>query len=133
MSGWKKYKRKLSDMLPCQKQERDHILEEVCQGLGDKAQFLSYEELLEKLGLPEEVAASYIQGMEPREVARAMKTRNRVFRLLAVLVGCVILVWAIGVAAVYFNTKRTGPSSVIIFPGDQRESVVESESLVFPK
>jgi hypothetical protein len=124
MSGWKKYKRMLSDMLPCQKQERDHILEEVRQGLGDKAPSLSYEELLEKLGLPEEVAASYIQGMEPREVAQAMKTRNHVFRLLAVLVGCVILVWAICMTFAVIDSKHHR-GHLVIDPAVDVERIID--------
>ena len=125
MSGWNKYKRKLSDMLPCQKKERNHYCEEVRQSLGNNYKDLRYEEVLEKLGPPEELAASYIQGMDAREMAKAMTKRNRLFRLLAVLVGCVILIWAIGVTVAFFDAKAHPSGRLVEGPA----TTIQSETI----
>lgn len=114
MSGLNKYKRKVGQMLPCAAEEKKFVLAEIDRSLGNKANTMSYEDIVEQVGSPETLAASAIQDMEAEEIAAAMKTRNRMIRLIALLVAGILLVWAIGVTiALIDSTRHSGGYGVI--------------------
>ena len=114
MSALSKYKRKVSDMLPCTKEERKYVLAEIDQSLGKEAEAMSYEAIVEKIGIPEEVAAASIQGMEPRNIAAAMQKRRQLRRWMAILVIGLLLLWAVGVtAAVIDSAMHSGGHAII--------------------
>ncbi len=113
MSGLSKYKRKVSDMLPCAKEERKYVLAEIDQSLGKEAETMSYEALVEKLGAPEEVAAVSIQGMEPKNIAAAMQKRRKLIRWVAMLIIGVLLIWGICVIIGLVDSINAGHGHII--------------------
>ena len=124
MSTLSKYKRKVSDMLPCTAEERKYVLAEIDQSLGKDRETLSYEAIVEKLGPPEEVAAASIEGMEPRNIAAAMQKRRRLIRWAAILVVGVLLIWAIGVTAAIIDVAKNSGGQLIIYPAETIEFVI---------
>lgn len=117
MNALKKYKRRVSDMLPCTKEERKYCLDEIDRSLGKEASSMSYEAIVEELGSPETLAASAIQDMESEDIAAAMKTRTRLFRWIAILVAGFLLVWALGVTIALIDTmNQSGGTSIVTGP-----------------
>ena len=124
MSGLSKYKRKVSDMLPCTAEERKYVLTEIDQSLGKDAETMSYEAVVEKLGVPEEVAAASIQGMEPRSIALAMQKRRKLIRLAAILVVGLLLIWAIAATVAVIDSMQHSGGHAIIYPAEIIESTL---------
>lgn len=108
MSALGKYKRKVSEMLPCIGEEKKYCLKEIDHSLGSAASSMSYEAIVEALGSPESLAASAIQDMDASAIAAAMKTRNRLFWRLSILVAGFLLIWAIGVTLAYIHFLQEG-------------------------
>lgn len=122
MSGLSKYKRKVSDMLPCTKEERKYVLAEIDQSLGKEAETMSYEAIVEKIGIPEEVAAASIQGMEPRNIAAAMQKRRDLIRFAAILVVGLLLIWTVGVTVAVIDSMQHSGGHAIISTAEIIES-----------
>jgi len=95
LSGWNRYKRALSDMLPCKKHERIVILEKLKAELGEVYKQLSYDSIVERLGTPQVVATSSIQAMEPEEIADAMLIRRQIVRIVALVAVALLSLWLI--------------------------------------
>ena len=93
--GLRKFERQVSDMLPCSKEVKEGQLEQIRKSLEDRADNISYEEVVEELGAPEEVAAAVIQELDGRDVARSMRTRNRIVRAVALFLGMLLLIVSI--------------------------------------
>ncbi len=93
--GLRKFERQVSDMLPCSKEVKEGQLEQIRKTLEDRADNISYEEVVEELGAPEEVAAAVIQELDGRDVARSMRTRNRIVRAVALFLGMLLLIVSI--------------------------------------
>jgi len=116
MGGLRKYQNALKDMLPCSKNEKQYYLSRIKQTLGKDAERLSYEAVIERIGTPEEVAASAIQDMDAKEIASAMKKRNRLIQLVSILVGAALLIWAVAVTIALIDSKNQKISYSVIDP-----------------
>lgn len=116
MSGLRKYQKALRDMLPCSQKEKEYYLSGIEQALGKDAGSLSYEAIIERIGTPEEVAAASIQDMDAKDIAYAMKNRNRIVRLISVLVGAVLLIWAVAVTIALIDSMQHRATEIVDTP-----------------
>lgn len=107
--GLRKFERQVSDMLPCSKEVKEGQLEQMRRSLEERSDELNYNELVEEIGSPESMAAGVIQEMDGKDVALAMRTRNRIFRIAAVFLGTILIIFTIAMTiAVIDGHKASG-------------------------
>ena len=104
--GLRKFERQVSDMLPCSKEVTEGQLEQMRRSLEERSDELNYNELVEEIGSPESMAAGVIQEMDGKDVALAMRIRNRIFKIVAVFCGLVLLLITITLAIELIDAHR---------------------------
>ena len=114
------YLRSLDKLLVCPKACRRHFLSEAQRMADDYRQGnldASDEEVIEFLGNPQELAATFLDSIEPNQLRR-YKTHRTWFKrgvaIAAVVVICVLSVWC-----VYLETcpvEATITETLIIYP-----------------
>lgn len=112
MSELRKYMREVSSLLDCSDKEKEYYLSVIQNSVGDDAETCSYEELVERLGTPDEWVSAQmdIKGSDTygRKVEK-LKKRNKllIFTIVFILLAIVTLF----VYFYYANEKSRGYGS----------------------
>lgn len=102
----RRYLREIRGWLPCSGKMRRVILERientVLEYLIENPE-TSYEELTEQFGVPQQIAASYVEEMGTNELLRDLRIRRRIIGTIAAAAIAVVVLWAGLVAASYVD------------------------------
>lgn len=112
----KKYLREVGKALPCGRKERKRILEDLCQSITNESQpgkALSYEELVARMGTPEEIAFSCLSEKESRELLKELKTKNRNLKILLATAAAAIAIWIGYWAVSYISLMDEFPGYIV--------------------
>lgn len=101
----RQYLREVRALLPGTGKQKREIL----NGIGTTVEeFLAenpgaaYEEIVSRLGSPKQIAASWLEEMDPADVMKKLHTKKRIITIVAAAAVAVILLWA-GVVAMAFD------------------------------
>lgn len=64
MSGFNRYIRSISSFLHCTESERQYYADHIEKSLGEDAQSLCYEEIVHRLGTPEEWVVAQVENLD---------------------------------------------------------------------
>ena len=117
----RQYCRDVCRSLPCNSKEKRKIMAEVRSNVlayltekpnADRADIES------RFGTPKQIAASYIDAMEPQEMLRELNIRRKAAGIIAAAIAAIILLWGIGVgiASADFISSTGGYFDVYINP-----------------
>lgn len=102
----RRYLREIRGWLPCSGKMRRVILERientVLEYLIENPETF-YEELTEQFGVPQQIAASYVEEMGTNELLRDLRIRRRIIGTIAAAAIAVVVLWAGLVAASYVD------------------------------
>lgn len=66
----------------------------------------SYEDLTERFGVPQQIAATYVEEMGTNELLRDLRIRRRIVRAVTAAALSVVILWAGLVIASYVDHRR---------------------------
>lgn len=66
----------------------------------------SYEDLTERFGVPQQIAATYVEEMGTNELLRDLRIRRRIVRAVTVAALSVVILWAGLVIASYVDHRK---------------------------
>lgn len=76
---------------------------------------LSYDELCEQIGTPQEIAAEYFASASPDYLVREFRLSRRIRRILAVLIAVFILLGAIRCYELYCEYRKAMDERIIYY------------------
>lgn len=125
MSELKKYKHEVSSLLECSDKEKEYYLSIIENDFGDEADKLSYEELVDRLGSPQEWVDAHLDivggTVYENKIAKLKKKRN-VLTLIITIVALLIAAVTIYICAT--NDTSRG------FKGDYGEPTIISTYVI---
>lgn len=125
----KEYKEKVYGCLLLPKAQKNEVFDLISQELDafcEEVEDISYEELEESFGEPEEIAKAYIESGEFGEVSRLYKTKKKHIKIFSII-AAVIVVAGVIVMGLYFANRF---SSYHYSLGNDISTVPEGESQV---
>ena len=125
MSELKKYMHEVSSLLECSDKEKEYYLSIIENDFGDEADKLSYEELVDRLGSPQEWVDAHLDivggTVYENKIANLKKKRNVLTLIITVVA---ILIAAITIYICMTNESFRG------FKGDYGDPIVESTEML---
>ena len=125
MSELKKYKHEVSSLLECSDKEKEYYLSIIENDFGDEADKLSYEELVDRLGSPQEWVDAHLDivggTVYENKIANLKKKRNVLTLIITVVA---ILIAAITIYICIYNATSRG------FKGDYGEPTIISTDVI---
>ena len=125
MSELKKYKHEVSSLLECSDKEKEYYLSIIENDFGDEADKLSYEELVDRLGSPQEWVDAHLDivggTVYENKIANLKKKRNVLTLIITVVA---ILIAAITIYICINNATSRG------FKGDYGEPTIISTVVI---
>lgn len=125
MSELKKYMHEVSSLLECSDKEKEYYLSIIENDFGDEADKLSYEELVDRLGSPQEWVDAHLDivggTVYENKLANLKKKRNVLTLIITVVA---ILIAAITIYICMTNESFRG------FKGDYGDPIVESTEML---
>lgn len=115
----KRYIHKFCKNLTCSKQTRLDL----SSGLKDELSAysnLSYKELCEQIGNPEQIAAQMMENISQTEIEKAKRIKFMPF----ILIGCVLVVFMVFLGAYYIHTQSVIRENFYV-----KEQIVESDPI----
>ncbi len=109
MSELKKYMHEVSSLLECSDKEKEYYLSIIEDDFGDKADQLSYEELVDRLGSPQEWVNSHLDivgGTAYENKIANLKKKRKVLTLIITII--VLLIAAITIYICIINKNQRG-------------------------
>lgn len=94
------YFREVRSLLPGGFRQKRKLIAELQRNLShflEEAPDADYDAIVLRFGRPEQIAASYVEEMEPQEVLRGLHGRKKIVSIVAAGVAAMALIWAIGV------------------------------------
>ncbi len=76
MNGLSKYKKRVFACLTCTREEKEYCFSRIAESLGENTD-CSFEELVERFGEPETVAASFLDNLPAENNISAISTERR--------------------------------------------------------
>ena len=125
MSELKKYMHEVSSLLECSDKEKEYYLSIIENDFGDEADKLSYEELVDRLGSPQEWVDAHLDivgGTVYENKITNLKKKRNVLTLIITVVA--ILIAAITIYICMTNESFRG------FKGDYGDPIVESTEML---
>ena len=102
----RRYLQEIRGWLPCSKKLKNAILERirntVREYLTEKPES-SYEELMERFGSPQQIAATYVEDMGTDELLRDLRIRRRIIGVVAATAVAVVALWVGFITAAYVD------------------------------
>jgi hypothetical protein len=116
MNGLSKYKKRVFACLTCTREEKEYCFSRIAESLGENTD-CSFEELVERFGEPETVAASFLDNLPAENNMSAISTERRnsarfkkiVFIVIAMIVFIIVFFC-------FWDAKTRGGDSVIDGP-----------------
>ena len=125
MMELKKYKHEVSSLLECSDKEKEYYLSIIENDFGDEADKLSYEELVDRLGSPQEWVDAHLDivggTVYENKIANLKKKRNVLTLIITVVA---ILIAAITIYICINNATSRG------FKGDYGEPTIISTVVI---
>ena len=125
MSELKKYMHEVSSLLECSDKEKEYYLSIIENDFGDEADKLSYEELVDRLGSPQEWVDAHLDivggTVYENKIANLKKKRNVLTLIITVVA---ILIAAITIYICINNATSRG------FKGDYGEPTIISTVVI---
>ena len=121
MSDLKRYKREVSSLLECPDKEKEYYLSIIENEFNDEEDQLSYEELVDRLGSPQEWVDSHLDivgGTVYEEKIANLKKKRKVHTLIITIVA--LLIAAVAIYIYIINGNHRG------FKGDYGEPILIS-------
>ena len=125
MSELKKYMHEVSSLLECSDKEKEYYLSIIENDFGDEEDQLSYEELVDRLGSPQEWVDAHLDivgGTDYEDKIVNLKKKRNVLTLIITVVA--ILIAAITIYICMTNESFRG------FKGDYGDPIVESTEML---
>lgn len=102
----RRYLREIRGWLPCSGKLKRGILERIEHTIQEylaENQDAAYEELTERFGAPQQIAATYVEEMGTDELLRDLRIRRKIMKIVAATAAVVICLWAGLVIASYVD------------------------------
>lgn len=93
----RRYLREIRGWLPCSGKLKRGILERIEHTIQEylaENQNASYEELTERFGMPQQIAASYVEEMGTDELLRDLRIRRKIMKIVAATAAVAFILWA---------------------------------------
>ena len=110
----KVYLRKIRKMIPGGK-AKEQILEQIHQAVEaylEENPGADWDAVQERFGTPEQISASYIEGMEPDEILVKFKKKKIIVGVVVSAVIVAILIWAVCMIIAVIDAKNASPSVI---------------------
>ena len=117
----RKYLRRVRSTIPYSRKVKMQIMENIQQSIGlylEENPNADYKALLARFGEPEEIAAAYIETLEPAELLKKLRVRKRILTAVAAVLIIIVLLWTATIAYAIWKNHSTADGYV--------EVVVES-------
>lgn len=103
----KNYIRRVLALIPCSLREKRWLRERITEAVEPYAG-LGYDEICEKLGKPETLAATYVEEMDTAELLKKLNMRKRILTVISAVVLIILVSWTTAVmwAVREFNSSR---------------------------
>lgn len=104
----KQYCRKVRSWLPCGKMRRD-IMTKINISADEYIQQnpdADYDTIQTQLGLPKDIAASYVESMGTAEVLKSLRIRRRILTIIIVTALALLISWAATVTYAILDIKN---------------------------
>lgn len=119
----RRYYQTIRSYLPCSDKLKKQILTEIRTNINEylrefpEAQFSQVEA---RFGMPQSIAAAYVDDMNTAELLRALRIRRRIVKLVICSLLLVLIVWAgaVGYATANALVNYPGNVTVITWEGD---------------
>lgn len=104
-----KYLSRTRRYLPCSGAVKNQIMEQITENvdgyLAEEPE-ARYVQIVGRFGKPEAVAAAYVENMDTAEILRAMQIRQRIVAIVAGAMAALLLICAVGIAALFIHVNR---------------------------
>lgn len=95
-----RYCREVWVALPSGFRQKKKLIKEIRRNIRqyqEENSLIDYVAIVTRFGTPLQIAASYVEEMEPQDVLRGLDVKKTFIRIVAVCMAAIVLIWAIGV------------------------------------
>ena len=92
----KKYCREVGKWLPCSRLQKKRILDDLRDSVAayiDDNPDAEYQAIVERFGLPQVIAATYIEELDSRELLGNLRVKRRIVSIVSVVACLVVFIW----------------------------------------
>ena len=121
----RRYCRQVRAWLPCGQKQKRYITQKIL--VDTTARFeddgaVTYTALVEHSGMPQAIAAAYIDSQDTAALLRSLRIRRRIMAMVAGTLACILISWAATVtwAIAREICSADGQSTIIITYEDNR-------------
>lgn len=105
----RRYLRETRGWLPCSGKLKREILKRIESTVREYVMDtpnVSYEGLTERFGVPQQIAATYVEEMGTDELLRDLRIRRRIVRAVTAAALAVVILWAGFIGAAYVDHRK---------------------------
>lgn len=112
----REYIKQVSKAMPCGEREKRKVIEaiemtieeEYCESTG-----ISYDGLVRRIGSPTEIAESYLSQVNAADMARRVRYRSSILKIVVAAAAVALLIWGGYCAVSYFSFKDEMPIYIV--------------------
>ena len=93
----RKYYFQVRSMLPCSRKMKNAIMNQIQDSVDaytSENPAADYEQITSLFGVPESIAAAYIESTGTAEILKSMRIRRKIFGILAAVLVAALLAWS---------------------------------------
>lgn len=117
-----RYCKEVRGWLPCTRKARRTIMDKIESVISEGEAELSYGQLVERYGTPQQIASAYVDEMGTMELLNDLRIKRKILRAVAVTCIIALVMWAGCIAAALAKDydADNGYMEVILIPGERK-------------
>lgn len=121
-SDLRRYCREVRGWLPCTRKAKQKIIEKINNVISSNEEELSYGQIVERYGTPQQIASAYVDEMGTMELLDDLRIKRKIIRVVCASCIIALMMWVGCIAAALVNDYHAdnGYMEVVIIPGERK-------------
>lgn len=102
-ADYRRYCREIRGWLPCTRKAKRKIMDKIENVISESEGELTYGQLVERFGTPQQIASAYVDEMGTIELLNDLRIKRKIVRAVAVSCAIALVMWAGCIAAALAN------------------------------
>lgn len=100
-----RYCKEVRGWLPCTRKAKQTIMDKLESVFSEGEAELSYGQLVERYGTPQQIASAYVDEMGTMELLNDLRIKRKILRIAGITAAVIVTVWLLAVGILYSEGK----------------------------
>lgn len=115
-ADYRRYCREIRGWLPCTRKAKRKIMDKIENVISESEGELTYGQLVERFGTPQQIASAYVDEMGTIELLNDLRIKRKILRIAGIAASVIVTVWLLAVGIIY--SEGTDAVNGIIYAGE---------------